>query len=143
MARELSVFESRARRLAQDIDVLRQQEIRLTETLGILTREVNLTRNLYKQKVVPEIEMLRLERQLSEMRGQLAETKSKIEHTTAAFRSQSEEDLAKSRADLAVLEETIKSAQRPGPPDGASGASLRDRKQDQCDNRRIRRSVRG
>ncbi len=111
IARELSVFESRARRLAQDIDVLRQQEIRLTETLGILTREVNLTRNLYKQKVVPEIEMLRLERQLSEMRGQLAETKSKIEHTTAAFRSQSEEDLAKSRADLAVLEETIKSAQ--------------------------------
>ena len=111
IARELSVFESRARRLAQDIDVLRQQEIRLTETLGILTREVNLTRNLYKQKVVPEIEMLRLERQSSEMRGQLAETKSKIEHTTAAFRSQSEEDLAKSRADLAVLEETIKSAQ--------------------------------
>jgi membrane fusion protein, adhesin transport system len=111
IAPELSVFESRARKLAQDIDVLRQQELRLTETLSILMREVNLTRNLFKQKVVPEIEMLRLERQLSEMRGQLAETKSKIEHATTAFRSQSEEDLAKSRADLAVLEETIKSAQ--------------------------------
>jgi membrane fusion protein, adhesin transport system len=108
---ELSVFEARVRRLTQDLDVLRQQEIRLTETLGILNREVNLTRNLFKQKVVPEIEMLRLERQSSEMRGQLAETKAKIEHATAAFRSQAEEDLAKSRGDLAVLDETIKSAQ--------------------------------
>jgi adhesin transport system membrane fusion protein len=109
-AAELSVFEARARRLAQDLDVLHQQEVRLTESLAILTREVEITRRLFKQKVVPEIEMLRLERQSSEMRGQLAETKSKIEHATAAFRSQSEEDLAKSRGDLAVLDETIKSA---------------------------------
>jgi membrane fusion protein, adhesin transport system len=109
-APELLVFEARARRLSQDLDVLRAQALRLTETLEILTKEVNLTRNLYKQKVVPEIEMLRLERQSSEMRGQLAETRAKIEHATAAFRSQSEEDLAKSRGDLAVLDETIKSA---------------------------------
>lgn len=111
IAPEMSVFEARARRLAQDLDVLRQQELRLTETLAILTREVSLTRNLFKQKVVPEIEMLRLERQSSEMRGQLAETRSKIQHATAAFRSQAEEDLVKSRGDLAVLDETIKSAQ--------------------------------
>lgn len=110
-AAELNVFEARARRLAQDLDVLRQQERRLTESLTILAREIEITRNLYKQKVVPEIEMLRLERQSSEMRGQLAETKAKIEHATAAFRSQSEEDLVKSRGDLAVLDETIKSAQ--------------------------------
>ena len=110
-APEMSVFEARSRRMAQDIDVLRQQEIRLTETLAFLTKEVAITRNLFKQKVVPEIEMLRLERQSSEMRGQLAETKSKLEHATFAFRSQAEEDLAKSRGDLAVLDETIKSAQ--------------------------------
>lgn len=110
-APEISVFEARARRLVQDLDVLHQQERRLTETLGILAREVDLTRRLFNQKVVPEIEMLRLERQSSEMRGQLAETKSKISHATAAFRSQSEEDLVKSRGDLAVLDETIKSAQ--------------------------------
>lgn len=110
-AAELSVFEARSRRLAQDLDVLHQQEVRLTETLTILNREVEITRRLFQQKVVPEIEMLRLERQASEMRGQLAETKSKIEHATASFRSQSEEDLAKSRGDLAVLDETIKSAQ--------------------------------
>jgi adhesin transport system membrane fusion protein len=110
VAAELSLFEARVRRLTQDLEVLRKQEGRLSESLSILMREVELTRRLYQQKIVPEIEMLRLERQAAEMRGQLAETKAKLENATAAFRSQSEEDLAKSRGDLAVLDETIKSA---------------------------------
>jgi adhesin transport system membrane fusion protein len=111
VATERSVFETRARRLAQDVDVLAQQETRLAETLKLLTREVELTRKLYAQKVVPEIEMLRLERQMTDMRGQLAETRSKIQNAKAAFRSQADEDLAKSRGDLAVLDENIKSAE--------------------------------
>jgi membrane fusion protein, adhesin transport system len=111
VATETSVFETRARKLAQDIDVLVQQETRLTENLKLLSREVELTRKLYAQKVVPEIEMLRLERQLSETRGQLAEVQSRITNTKATFRSQADEDLAKSKGDLAVLDENIKSAQ--------------------------------
>jgi adhesin transport system membrane fusion protein len=91
--------------------VLAQQETRLAETLKLLTREVELTRKLYAQKVVPEIEMLRLERQMTDMRGQLAETQSKVQNIKAAFRSQADEDLAKSRGDLAVLDENIKSAE--------------------------------
>src|SRR5262245_48327404 len=59
VAAELSVFEARARRMAQDLDVLRQAEKRLSSTLEILTREVEITKRLYSQKVVPEIEMLR------------------------------------------------------------------------------------
>jgi adhesin transport system membrane fusion protein len=108
---EASVFETRARKLAQDVDVLKQQVTRFTDTLKLLDKEVALTRNLYNQKVVPEIEMLRLERQQTDMRGQLAEAQSKISNIVTAFRSQADEDLAKSRADLAVLDENIKSAQ--------------------------------
>ncbi|CAM5395966.1 Membrane fusion protein (MFP) family protein OS=Afipia felis OX=1035 GN=prsE_1 PE=3 SV=1 [Afipia felis] len=108
---EQNVFEARAKKLAQDIDVLTQQATRLSDSLKLLSREVHLTQNLYAQKVVPEIEMLRLQRQEADMRGQLAETRSRIANAKAAFRSQAEEDLAKSRADLAVLEETTKSAQ--------------------------------
>ena len=110
VATETSVFETRARKVAQDVDVLNQQVARFTETLKLLGREVALTRKLYEQKVVPEIEMLRLERQESELRGQLAEAQSKIANIAAAFRSQADEDLAKSRGDLAVLDENIKSA---------------------------------
>ena len=108
---EGSVFETRARKIAQDIDVIAQQETRLTESLKLLERELEITRKLYAQKVVPEIEMLRLERQASEMRGQLAEAKSRLMNIRTAFRSQADEDLAKSKGDLAVLDENIKSAQ--------------------------------
>src|SRR3954449_8538855 len=106
-----SVFNMRSQKVAQDIDVLNQQVTRLNGTLKLLDRELSITRKLYEQKVVPEIEMLRLERQATEMRGQLAEAQSKIINITASFRSQADEDLAKSRGDLAVLDENIKSAQ--------------------------------
>jgi adhesin transport system membrane fusion protein len=108
---EKSVFEARARKLAQDVDVLTQQEKRLTESLKLLTREIQLTEPLYQQKIVPEIEKLRLERQGNEMKGQLAETKARISNVIASFRSQADEDLAKSRGDLAVLDENIRGAQ--------------------------------
>src|SRR5689334_9110315 len=59
VATEISVFKTRAQKLAQEIDVLNQQITRLTQTSGLLDRELTLTRKLYEQKVVPEIEMLR------------------------------------------------------------------------------------
>jgi len=111
VATEKSVFDTRSRKLSQDVGVLDQQETRLTETLQLLSREVELTRRLYAQKVVPEIEMLRLERQASELRGQLAEVQARKTNAVASFRSQADEDLAKSKGDLAVLDENIKSAQ--------------------------------
>jgi len=136
---ERSVFDSHMRKLAQDIDVIQQQETqklkeidelratetRFAETLVLLNRETALTRKLYDQKVVPEIEMLRSDRQATDMRGQLAvvratiiktdaavqEAHSRLLNITTAFRATAEDDLAKSRGDLAVLDENIKSAQ--------------------------------
>jgi adhesin transport system membrane fusion protein len=136
---ERAVFDSHMKKIAQDIDVIAQQEsqkqkeieelraseTRFSETLTLLNRETALTRKLYDQKVVPEIEMLRSDRQATDMRGQLAvvrativktdaavqEAHSRMLNVSTAFRSQAEDDLAKSRGDLAVLEENIKSAQ--------------------------------
>jgi len=136
---ERSVFDAHMRKLAQDIDVISQQEsqkkkeieelraseTRFSETLTLLNRELALTRKLYDQKVVPEIEMLRSDRQATDMRGQLAvvqatmvktqaavqEARSRLLNIETAFRAQAEDDLAKSRGDLAVLDENIKSAQ--------------------------------
>jgi adhesin transport system membrane fusion protein len=136
---EKAVFAARQTKLAQDLDVLVQQERqrqreleeyranehKLASTLEFLSREVELTRRLFRDKVVPEIEMLRVDRQAAELKGQLEvmkasinkaqagiqEARSRHATTQATFRAQAEEDLAKSRGDLAVLEETIKSAQ--------------------------------
>jgi adhesin transport system membrane fusion protein len=111
VATEASVFKTRAQKLAQDIDVLNQQITRLTQSSALFDRELALTRKLYEQKVVPEIEMIRLERQSAETKGQLAEAKSKVATAVSTFRAQADEDLAKSRSELAVLDENIKSAQ--------------------------------
>jgi membrane fusion protein, adhesin transport system len=136
---EKAVFGARQTKLTQDLDVLVQQERqrqreleeyranehKLASTLEFLSREVELTRRLFREKVVPEIEMLRVDRQAAELKGQLEvmkasinkalagiqEARSRHSTTQATFRAQAEEDLAKSRGDLAVLDETIKSAQ--------------------------------
>jgi membrane fusion protein, adhesin transport system len=111
VAAERSVFDTRSRKVAQDIDVLAQDETRLTESLKLLNRELELTKPLFQQKIVPEIEWVRLQQRETEMRGQLMGVQSKILNIRTAFRSQADEDLAKSRGDLAALEENIKSAQ--------------------------------
>jgi adhesin transport system membrane fusion protein len=110
VAAEMSVFDARAKKVQQDIDVLQQSRSRLSENIKFLDRELELTRKLYAQRIVPEIEMIRLERQASETRGQLAEVVSRLENVRASFLSTVEEDLAKSRGELAVLEESIKGA---------------------------------
>jgi adhesin transport system membrane fusion protein len=138
VAAEQSLFQARARKLAQDIDVIVQQStqrrseleeykatsVKLTNTLKLLQRELDLTQKLYNQKVVPEIELLRIQRQATDMQGQLdvakasmakaeagiQEAESRLQNAKATLRAQADEDLAKSRGDLAVLEENIKSA---------------------------------
>jgi adhesin transport system membrane fusion protein len=110
VAAEQSVFDARTKKIAQDVDVLQQQMTRLNDNLQLLNRELEITRKLHAQKIVPEIEMIRLERQASETRGQLAEAQSRMTNVKTSFASQVEEDLAKSRGDLAVLDETIKGA---------------------------------
>ncbi len=77
VATETSVFKTRTLKVAQDVDVLNQQITRLTQTSALLDRELTLTRRLYEQKIVPEIEMLRLEGKVAETKGQLAETQDR------------------------------------------------------------------
>ena len=55
-----------------DLGELEAKRTAVSESLKLLNREVDLTMNLYKQKVVPEIELLRLQRQAADMTGQLA-----------------------------------------------------------------------
>src|SRR5436190_22567437 len=112
VATETSVFKMRAQKIAQDVDVLNQQVTRLTGSLKLLDREISITRKLFEQKVVPEIEMLRLDRQATEMRGQLAEAQSKIANITTSFRSQADEDLAKSRASAPIPSSTTRKKPR-------------------------------
>jgi membrane fusion protein, adhesin transport system len=61
-----------------DLGELQAKHGALSASLKLINRELDLTRRLYDQKVVPEMEMLRLQRQVSDMSGQLAITEETI-----------------------------------------------------------------
>jgi len=59
-------------KFSADLGEVRAKRDAAANSLRLLSREVELTRKLYEQKVVPEIEMLRLQRQASDLAGQIA-----------------------------------------------------------------------
>ncbi len=65
-------------RFKSDLGELQAKRNSLSASLKLINRELDLTRRLYDQKVVPEMEMLRLQRQVSDMGGQLAITEETI-----------------------------------------------------------------
>ena len=90
--REQELFESRKREFQSNMDILkeqisqRQQEYReltskleeLTRTYALLQKELELTRPLVAQGAVSEVEVLHLERQASQMQGDIATIKQTI-----------------------------------------------------------------
>ena len=136
---EQSLFDARQRKLKQDIEVLNQQvaqkkaeiaelnaqDNRLSSSMELLNKELGITRRLYSQRIVPEIEMLRLDRQAAEMKGQLdvvragllkadvgvREAEARRNNAVSTFRATAEEELSKTLGDLSVVEETIRAAQ--------------------------------
>lgn len=59
-------------KFSADLGEVRAKREAAASSLKLLSREVELTRRLYEQKVVPEIEMLRLQRQAADLTGQIA-----------------------------------------------------------------------
>lgn len=59
-------------KFSADLGEVRAKRTAAASSLALLSREVELTRRLYEQKVVPEIEMLRLQRQAADLTGQIA-----------------------------------------------------------------------
>jgi adhesin transport system membrane fusion protein len=139
VAAERALLDARLRKHGQDLSILDQQidqKLREREELGaqtrrlaankpLLDRELAITKRLHGERVVPEIEMIRLERQVADLAGQIAVNQASLERADAAvreaqarrtgavvaFRSAAEEDLTKARGDLAVIEETIRAAE--------------------------------
>ena len=138
LASEQASFAARrARRVSQDA-VLRQQLIqRRQEKLELaakakkfetslvpMKKEVDLTRKLRARGVVPEIDMLRLERQFAELNGEarvvraalprvasaIIEASNRLASATNLFRAEARERLAKARAELAITREALKAA---------------------------------
>jgi len=121
---ERSVLQSLIVQREQEYQELLAKQQQLTEAMEIMAREVEINRKLYKRRILPEIDFLRLQRQLVETRGELAVTEASVKRAAAAkveaserarnavttFVSEAQQELALARGEFAVLEETIRGA---------------------------------
>ncbi len=121
---ELSVLRSQAEQRAQEVQELLAKERKLASTLEIMKRELEINQKLFERRVLPEIEFLRLQRQLVETQGELEITKASLEKTAAArqeaadrlsnarttYTAEAQQELATARGELAVIDETIRGA---------------------------------
>ncbi len=134
VAAQQQAFRARRAKLANEREILRQQilqreqelrelearQAKLAATLAPLERELQLTRNLARRNVVPEVDLLRLERQYADAVGEqavveaalpraraaIAESQTRVGAVESVFQAEARERLARVIADLGVLEES-------------------------------------
>ena len=135
---ESEVFKARRAKMDDELAILRQQlvqkrqelkelqarEQKLALSLEPLSRELELTTKLKAQRVVPEVELLRLQRQHAELSGDLEIVKASVPRAESAiteaearmlnavttFKSEARERLVAARGELAVVVESVKAA---------------------------------
>ncbi|MEM7425831.1 MAG: HlyD family type I secretion periplasmic adaptor subunit [Pseudomonadota bacterium] len=138
LASEEAVFRSRQAKLKDDVSILEQQlvqkekeyqefkakEDKLKASREPLAKELELTDRLFQRKIVPEVELLRLKRQMAEIDGELRiveaalpraeaaiqESRNRLKSANVSFQLQARERLAKVQPELAIADETIKAA---------------------------------
>lgn len=121
---ELRVLKNQASQREQEYQELLAKQDKLESVIEIMKREVEIKQSLYERRVLPEIEFLQLQRQLTESEGELAITKASVQRALAAkeearersgsavaeFVSEASQQLAESRGELAVIEESLRGA---------------------------------
>jgi adhesin transport system membrane fusion protein len=131
---ELTLFKSRQKQLAtnrgilsdqmdqmrQEIAELRAKQSQLGRSLGLLSKELRLSQPLVDAGAISEVEVLRLERQVNELRGELESTtlaipraksrleeaEKKVSEIVIRFRNEAHTELNEVLAELSQLEET-------------------------------------
>lgn len=92
-ARERQLYEARQRTLRQSIGALQRN-------LALADEELSMTEPMVARGAVSEVEVLRLKREISELRGRIQDRRN-------SFRSEAGEDLAAKEAELGAITELL------------------------------------
>lgn len=137
-ADQLSIFEAEQQKLKEQALVRRQQleqrrqnlregeatARKQAESLRLMERELELMRSLFEKKAVPEIEYLRIQRTVAELRGDLdiweasrerlkaeiSESTTLLEAEQSAFLADVRARISRTNAQLSVVRESLKAA---------------------------------
>lgn len=114
LAAKLQILQEQHTQRKQELAELRSKHEELVRTATLLQRELSMTKPLIAQGAVSEVEVLRLQRQVSEMNGnieatrlaipkmesKIAEAKKAIEEEQLAFRNTARGELIEAHAKL-------------------------------------------
>ncbi len=132
---EVALFNSRQEKLQTDLEILRRQaeqrerelaelQSRLAqarESHRLVKEELDLTRRLARQRLVSKTDLLRLERQANDLKGEIEQTRlaiarvesavreayQRIENAYSKFRSDALRELSNLQSELAGLEQIV------------------------------------
>lgn len=121
---KLSVLKSRLDQREKELEEANVNVTRLTESLAVSDREAELVTSMVKRKLMAQTEQIRVDREQTEMRGQLNLAKETIKRTEAAIveaklqvdefglqlQQEALDELTQALAELSVVDETIRGA---------------------------------
>ncbi|GHA11560.1 HlyD family type I secretion periplasmic adaptor subunit [Oceanisphaera arctica] len=116
---QLSIFGNQIEQREQEVIETNAKVRTLQRGVSLAAREVNMSRPLAREGIVPQVEILRLERQLNEMQGELESTRLllpkldaslrenifKRKEVALTFRSEAQKELNERRNRLAQLQQ--------------------------------------
>ncbi len=118
---ELRAMEAQFSQKQQEISEMKGRKKQLVENLAIAQRQLEITKPLLKKQLYPEVDYLKLEREVITLKGDLdalnlgvprvrqaaEEAKQRIQQRTAEARSIALDELSQRRIELNSLQETI------------------------------------
>lgn len=121
---KLNVLKSRLDQREKELNEAKVNVQRLTESLGVSDREAELVTSMVKRNLMAKTEQIRVDREQTEIRGQLNLADETIKRTGAAIveaklqvdefglqlQQEALDELTQALAELSVVEETIRGA---------------------------------
>ncbi len=121
---QLAILQQQVTQRRQELAELKRRLAQLTGSYGLLARELELTRPLIQEGAISEVEILRLEREVNDLKGDLEttklalpraeaalkETRRRIGERKAAFRAEAQRELNERKATLSVVSESMSAA---------------------------------
>jgi len=118
---QISVLEAQASQRAQEIAEMESRRKQLRRSLELAREELEITAPLVRNGVVPRVDLLRIERQVADLEGEIStialsiprlrsaatEAEQRIEEVRLSAKSESANELNRARAELKSVRETL------------------------------------
>jgi adhesin transport system membrane fusion protein len=122
---QISILEGQVSQKRQELLELENQTKQAKRSLNLVWEEINITRPLVQNGVVPRVNLLRLQREANDLQGEieaaelalpraesaLTEATERIEEKYLTFRSEAQAELTAARSELAGIAERLTAAE--------------------------------